>query len=121
MNKVEGDLQRSKSLREKQAKDFQKQFDEIQNDHRNKIENLKNDFENEKLKLKRQYEFEKQALRKESSDACNEMQEQFQNQIMEKNEQNRLKMEKLGIVSSLTDLKGQLILCFFNIFRPLMI
>ena len=98
MNKVEGDLQRSKSLREKQAKDFQKQFDDIQNEHQNKIESLKNEFENEKLKLKRQCEFEKQHLKKEHSDACNEMQEQFQCQIMEKNDQHKHKIEKLSTV-----------------------
>lgn len=100
MTKVESDLQRSKSLREKQAKDFQKQFDDIQNDHRNKIESLKMEFENEKLKIKRQCEYEKQMLKKEHSDICNQIQEQFQNQIMEKNEQNKMKTEKLSTVGA---------------------
>ena len=109
MTKVESDLQRSKSLREKQAKDFQKQFDDIQNDHRNKIESLKNEFENEKLKLKRQCEYEKQLLKKEHSDACNQMQEQFHSQTMEKNEHHRAKTEKLSTVSVLSD-------CFSSIF-----
>jgi centrosomal protein CEP112 len=99
MTKIENDLQRSKMLREKQSKDFQKQLEDVQNENAAKLEQLQNDNENEKLKMKRQFEVEKLALKKETLDACAELQGQLQTQLVEINEQHKVKVEKLVLVS----------------------
>jgi centrosomal protein CEP112 len=99
MTKIENDLQRSKMLREKQSKDFQKQLDEVQTENVKTLEHFQNDHENEKLKMKRQFEVERQALKKETLDACAELQQQLQAQLIENNEQHKIKVEKLVSVS----------------------
>ena len=41
MNKVESDLEKSKSLREKQSKDFIRQIDDIKNENKKNVKKIK--------------------------------------------------------------------------------
>ena len=101
MSKCEADLERSKALRDKHAREFAKQTDDLKSEHKREIERL----EKERLTLKHEFENEKQKLTKHHESSYDQFHAQMQQQITENNLQCKAKVDELSKVKSVLEMK----------------
>ncbi|CAF0936063.1 unnamed protein product [Brachionus calyciflorus] len=107
MNKCENDLAKTKSSKEKQSKEYQKQLDEIKKDHKKDIENLLGKFENEKNKIKNEHNSDIDKILKNHENIYEQIQQQFQQQI---NENNKVYKQRIDETTKNTiDLENRII------------
>ncbi len=102
MVKVEGDLEKSKNLREEQIKSSNQQIEELKNSHRKKVDNIYNEFEKEKQRLKHDFEADKQKLIKSHEKELDDTHNKLHIQIMEINQASKTKCEHLTSVKELS-------------------
>ncbi|XP_068120153.1 centrosomal protein of 112 kDa isoform X2 [Hyperolius riggenbachi] len=83
MGKVELDLSRSKSLREKQSKEFTRQLEEVKQRYEQQIVELKLEHEQEKTYLFQQHSAEKEGIIKDHEQEMDRLEKQLQNTVSE--------------------------------------
>ncbi|XP_040187385.1 centrosomal protein of 112 kDa [Rana temporaria] len=83
MGKVEMDLSRSKSLREKQNKEFIRQLEEVKQRYEQQIVELKLEHEQEKTYLFQQHSAEKEGIMKDHEQEIDRLDGQLQNTVSE--------------------------------------
>ncbi|XP_073463950.1 centrosomal protein of 112 kDa-like [Aquarana catesbeiana] len=83
MEKVEADLSRSKSLREKQNKEFIRQLEEVKQRYEQQIVELKLEHEQEKTYLFQQHSAEKEGIMKDHEQEIDRLDGQLQNTVSE--------------------------------------
>ncbi|XP_070336229.1 centrosomal protein of 112 kDa isoform X5 [Odocoileus virginianus] len=105
MEKVEADLTRSKSLREKQSKEFLWQLDDVKQRYEQQIVELKLEHEQEKTHLLQQHNAEKESLVRDHEREVGELENQLRAANME--HENQIQESKKRDSQVLADMEAQ--------------
>ena len=94
MERVEADLNKSKQVREKQAREFQKQLDDERDQHERREVDLKMTLEQEKAQYMKEFHQQKEMVLSEHDKEIDTMKEQQRNEIYDIESRNKDKQDK---------------------------